>query len=125
MKSNSLIKQVSKLLIVILLSFLIYYLSIKLLSYYIKPKIGQRIPWNIGLYYGYFVFFITLCVISFSKLFRNKLLHLCISIVAFTGFFFYWKPTYATYPNRTVFILLLGLVICILAYVITRKIKYK
>jgi hypothetical protein len=116
---------IRKLLMVVLLGLLFYYLSVKLLFYYSEPKIGHRISWGISEYYGYFVFFATLIGVSFSRLLGNKLLHLIISVVAFTGFLFYWKSGYASYPNRTLFVLLVGLSICIVTYLITRKLKYE
>ncbi len=125
MKNNSFIRYIGKLFALVLLGTLFYYLSIQLLLYDIVPKVGHRISWGIGLYYSYFVFFLVLCAISFSKLFRNKTYHLVVSIFSFVGFLIYWKPVFKTYPNRTLFVMLVGLSICFVIYLITWKLKYK
>ncbi len=125
MKNNSFIRCIGKLFALVLLGFLFYYLSIQLLLYYTVPKVGHRISWGIGVYYSYFVFFAVLCAISFSKLFRNKIYHLVISILSFIGFLIYWKPVFKTYPNRTLFALFVGLSVCFVTFLISRKLKYE
>jgi hypothetical protein len=125
MKSNSFLIHIGKLFAVVLLGFLFYYLSFKLLFHYTIPKVGHRISWGIGVYYSYFAFFAVLCGVSFSSLLKNKAYHLVISIVSFIGFLIYWKSVFKIYPNRTLFVLLVGLGICIVTYLITRKLKYK
>ena len=116
---------IGKLFTVVLLGILFYYLSIQLLLYYTVPKVGYRISWGIGIYYSYFIFFAVLCGISLSRLLKNKLYHLVISIVSFIGFLIYWKPVFKTYPNRTLFVLFAGLSICIVTYLIIRKLEYE
>ena len=123
MKSNSFIIHIGKLFSVVLLGFLFYYLSIKLLFYYTIPKVGHRISWGIGIYYSYFAFFAVLCGVSFSRLFKNKVYHLIISIVSFIGFLIYWKPVLKIYPNRIFFLLFIGLSICIVTFFTTRKLR--
>lgn len=121
MKSEKQIRKIIKLLVFIVGGAILYFLGIQLLSLLFVSRVGFRVSWGIAIYYSYFLFFGLLLMSVFTVLVKEKIIYWSIIIIGFLSFVYYWKDTYTVYPNRTVAILGLALLIYSVIQLIANK----
>lgn len=114
-------KKQLKLLVVTLVGCTCYlFISQAYINLFVN-NLKPYISWGIGLYYSYILYALLLGISIFSHNFKNKKIVLIISILLFLIFIFYWKSAISYYPYRTLFVLLIGLIIYIVTNFYTLK----